>query len=137
LEYNNKLIYSQNPPTKQQIDSFNNKSEQLIKYLINEIHHIDVKQSIARFVLERLINAPWNTTEAFVKTVFYNEGENITVAFYDLFPLFPAFLSLLFFAFLCFVFRFLLSAFVCVALFFFFFSLPFLSSVSHLSLVCR
>lgn len=48
--------------------------DRFIKHLINEIHRLDVKLSIARFILERVVNAPWNTTTAFVRSVIEQDN---------------------------------------------------------------
>eukprot|EP01038_Epipyxis_sp_PR26KG_P009931 gene9931-13360_t len=48
--------------------------DQTVKVLIKDIQRLDTKLSIARFIFERLVQAPWNTTEAFVKSHLERDG---------------------------------------------------------------
>jgi hypothetical protein len=55
-------------------EQFQLKSSQLLEVLSKEIFRIQKKQQIARFLLERLMVAPWNTTEVFVNSVIKNDS---------------------------------------------------------------
>lgn len=48
--------------------------DKLIAIFDKEIQRVDKKLSIARFISERLVFAPWNTTEAFVRSVIEKDN---------------------------------------------------------------
>ena len=57
------------------LEQFQARSQKLLDLLSREIFRLQKKQQIARFLLERLMVAPWNTTEAFVNSVIRNDNQ--------------------------------------------------------------
>lgn len=51
----------------------NKKLEKLIAILIRELRRLEDKILACRFIIEKVVHAPWNTTEAYMKVKYiYN-----------------------------------------------------------------
>jgi transcription initiation factor TFIID subunit 1 len=49
--------------------------EQFISVLIRQIRRTDAKLAVGRFIFDRLVSAPWNTTEAYVRSHLERDGQ--------------------------------------------------------------